>query len=82
LGPRSGETYPNFDDIDDFNGYKRLIDAPHAERYEVSSIVYYVGENTPEVKSTARTFYKRADVTVESPYLKHPIKLSFIFTLK
>ncbi len=82
MGPATGETYPNFNDIDDFNGYKRLIDAPHAEKYEVSSVVYYVGENTPEVKSSIRTFYKRTDVTVNSPYLKNPVQLSFIFTLK
>jgi hypothetical protein len=82
LGPRNGEVYPDFNDIDDFNGFSRGVDAPHAEKYLVSCEVYYVGENTPEVKSAVRTFYKRADVTVTSPYLTHPVKLSFIFTLK
>ena len=82
LGPATGENYPDYNDIDDFHGYNRLIDAPHAENYQVFSEVYYVGENTPEVKSTTRTFYKRADVTVTSPYLKNPVRLSFIFTLK
>lgn len=82
LGPGSWESYPDFNDIDDFNGYKRIIDAPHAEKYEVTCQIYYVGESTPEVKSTTRTFYKRADITVSSPYLKHNVKLSFIFTLK
>jgi hypothetical protein len=82
LGHSAGEVYPDFNDIDDFNLYSRKIDAPHAENYEVSSEVYYVGEDTPEVKSSIRTFYKRADVTVTSPYLKNPVKLSFIFTLK
>lgn len=82
LGPSSWEVYPDFNDIDDFNGYKRVIDAPHAEKYEVSCEVYYVGEDTPEAKSSVRTFYKRADVKVTSPYLKNPVKLSFIFTLK
>jgi len=82
LGHSDGEEYPDYNDIDDFNGYKRGVDAPHAEKYEVSSVVYYVEEDTPEVQSSTRTFYKRADVTVTSPYLKHPVKLSFIFTLK
>jgi hypothetical protein len=82
LGPESLESYPDFNDIDDFNGYSRGVDAPHAEQYEVSCQVYYVGEYAPEVKSSARTFYKRADVTVTSPYLHNPVKLSFIFTLK
>lgn len=82
LGHSSSEEYPNFNDIDDFNGYSRPINAPHAEKYEVSCEVYYVGEDTPEVKSSDRTFYKRADVTVTSPYMSNPVKLSFIFTLK
>lgn len=82
LGHATGENYPDFNDIDDFNGYKRVVDAPHAENYEVSSVVYYVGEDSPEVQSSTRTFYKRADVTVTSPFLKNPVKLSFIFTLK
>jgi hypothetical protein len=82
LGPGAGETYPNFNDIDDFNGYSRGVDEPHAEKYVVSSEIYYVGEDTPDVKSSTRTFYKRADVTVTSPYLKSSVKLSFIFTLK
>lgn len=82
LGPSSSEVYPNFNDIDDFNGYHRIIDAPHAEKYEVFCEVYYVGEDTPEIKSSIRTFYKRTDITVTSPYLKNPVKLSSIFTLK
>jgi hypothetical protein len=82
LGHSSGEIYPNFNDIDDFNGFSRAVDQPHAEKYVVSSEIYYVGEDTPDVKSSTRTFYKRADVTVTSPYLSHPVKLSFIFTLK
>ena len=82
LGHSSSEVYPNFNDIDDFNGYIRNVDAPHAENYVVYCDVYYVGEDTPEVKSSIRTFYKRADVTVTSPYMSNPVKLSFIFTLK
>jgi len=82
LGPDPGENYPDFNDIDDYNGYSRLINAPHAENYEVYSEIYYVEENSPEVKSSVRTFYKRADIKVSSRYLKNPVKLSFIFTLK
>ncbi|MCW9095514.1 MAG: hypothetical protein OQJ74_06710, partial [Ignavibacteriaceae bacterium] len=82
LGPASNEHYPNFNDIDDFNNYCDTITAPHAENYIVSCNVYYVSEYNPDYKVMTQTFYKRADVTVSSPYMKNTILLSFIFTLK
>jgi hypothetical protein len=82
LGHADYEEYPNFNDIDDFNGYSRTVTAPHAENYNVSCVVYYVSEYNPDYKVMTQTFYKRADVTVTSPYMKNNILLSFIFTLK
>jgi hypothetical protein len=82
LGHADYEVYPNFNDVDDFNGYSRTIDAPHAENYSVRCSVYYVSEYNQDYKVMTQTFYKRADVTVTSPYMKNNILLSFIFTLK
>lgn len=82
LGPAYNEKYPNFNDIDDFNGFRRVVSAPHAENYQVACVVYYVSEYNPDYKVMKQTFYKRADVTVTSPYMRGPISLSFIFTLK
>ncbi len=31
LGPGGWEVYPNYNDIDDFNGFTRTVSAPHAE---------------------------------------------------
>jgi hypothetical protein len=82
LGPESGETYPNYDDMDDYNGYVKSVSAPHAENYHVSCLVQYVDGNNPDQVSLTQTFYKRVTVTVTSPYMKDPVSLSFIFTLK
>ena len=82
LGPETGEVYPDFDDVDDFNGYTRNVDEPHAEGYVVSCVVQYVKGNDPDEVSSTQTFYKKATVTVSSPYMDHDVSLSFIFTLK
>ena len=82
LGKESGEAYPYFDDIDDYNNFSRNADAPHSEKYHISAEVYYVSETNPDTKSTSQTFHKRVDVTVSSPYLNNNVKLTFIFTHK
>lgn len=82
LGPDAGETYPNYNDIDDYNNFVRNIDAPHTEGYSVMCVIQYVEENNPNNVSSSQTFYKKATVTVTNIYLSYPITLSFIFTLK
>jgi hypothetical protein len=82
LGPGWWENYPNFNDIDDFNGYQKNVSAPHAENYLVKCSVKYVDGDNPNNVVSYQTFYKKATVTVSSPFMKKPISLSFIFTLK
>lgn len=82
FGPDAGETYGSYDDVDDYNGYNKLVSAPHAEDYYVSVGVKYVKGDEPDSDSSVQTFYKKVTVTVSSPYTGNPIKLSFIFTLK
>jgi hydroxymethylpyrimidine pyrophosphatase-like HAD family hydrolase len=79
---KEGEVYPYFDDIDDYHNYSRDADAPHSEKYHISSKVYYVFETDADTKSTDQTFHKRVDVTVSSPYLNNDVVLTFIFTHK
>jgi hypothetical protein len=82
LGPDSGEVYPNFNDVDDFNGYTETVSAPHAENYNVSCIVQYVDSSNVDNVSATQTFYKKATVTVTSPYMNYDVVLSFVYTLK
>ena len=85
LGKGSWETYPNFNDIDDFDWFydnPKKINAPHAESYDVRCRVRYVDPDNPDQVVYTQTFYKKVVITVSSPYMKKPISLSFIFTLK
>lgn len=82
LGPASGENYPNYNDVDDFNNYTRTVSLPHVENYLISSQVFYVDENNLDNKVMYKTFYKKVEVTVTNPYLRTPVKLSFIFSHK
>ena len=82
LGPESGESYSTFDDIDDYNGYVKNVSAPHAENYHIGCLVQYVDGDNPDQVTLSQTFYKKVTVTVTSPYMKDPVTLSFIFTLK
>ena len=70
------------DDIDDYNNYKKTVSSPHAEDYEVSCLIHYVSAANQNIVSSTPTFYKRASVTVSSPYLRHSVTLAFIFSLK
>lgn len=77
-----GESTVNtFDDIDDYHGYQKAVSLPHVENYSVMSTVDYVSATDPDVTSSSQTYFKRITVRVSSPYLSHPVKLSFVFTL-
>jgi len=82
LGHGWWEIYPNYNDIDDYNGYIRSVSAPHAENYSVTCQVWYVSPTNPNNKIMIQTFYKKVQVTVTSPYLRNSVILSFIFTHK
>ena len=82
LGHGWWETYPDYNDIDDFNGFVQSVSAPHAENYQITCVVQYVDGDNPDQAVWTQTFYKKVTVTVSSPYLRNPIQLSHIFTLK
>jgi len=81
LGNESGEVWPNFNDIDDYNNYSKPVSLPHAENYTVTSQISYVQENNQDQISTTQTYFKRVEIFVDSPYLKHQLKLAYVFTL-
>lgn len=81
LGCESGEVWPNFNDIDDYNNYTKPVSLPHAEKYTITSKISYVDATNQDQISTAQTYFKRVDLFVDSPYLRHQIKLSYVFTL-
>ena len=77
-----GESSVNdFDDIDDYDGYEKAVSLPHVENYSITSNVDYVSATDPDEISSSQTYFKRITVTVTSPYISHPVMLSFVFTL-
>jgi hypothetical protein len=79
---REGESWPNFDDVDDYDGYLKNVGLPYVETYTVSVAVHYVDGTNPNTNILTRSFYKKVDVTVTSQYMTLPVVLSFIFTMK
>ena len=79
----AGETEDpsTWDDIDDYNGYVKQISTPHVENYSVMTTVDYVSASNPDITSLTQSYFKRITVRVSSPYISHPVILSFVFTL-
>lgn len=76
------DSVKTFDDIDDYNGYKKDVGLPYLEEYHISCTVNYVDGNNPDIVKNSQTFYKKVEVTVNSKYMNFPVVLSFIFTMK
>ena len=80
LGPGVGETYPNFDDVDDYNGLT-LTDSTGRDEFDVSiEVGYILNETDPETIVNSRSWYKRMNVTISNPFLIQPLVLGFVFS--
>jgi hypothetical protein len=69
-----------FDDVDDYNGYRRKVNTARAEGYFLSATVAYATETNPEVAAAVKSFCKRMNVKVWSRYIPDTLKLSYAFT--
>lgn len=67
LGPEPGETYPNYNDIDDYNGFHKIDKTMPAAEFEVNCEVNYVKDTNLDGKSSSRTWHKKITVRVTSP---------------
>ena len=74
-----------FNDVDDYNGYYRVISSPRYGDYRLKVQVYYASEANPEVGSGGvKTFYKKMVVNVNNKYIdsvNSPVKLDYLFVL-
>ncbi len=72
LGPRHDEYYPNFNDVDDYNGLildiTAEVNGPKVN-YRVQVSVGYVEEYDLNTIVTYETFYKKVTVKVTSDYI-------------
>ena len=68
-----------FDDVDDYNGYKRLVNTPRAEGYTLSAKVAYASPTWPDSTKGTQTWCKKFTVTVKSPYMPDSLVISYAF---
>ena len=70
LGAETGEVITeDFDDVDDYNGFVRIVTTPRFGDYEQRVGVYYVRNGSLQTPLTYQTYLKRVDVTVWNPYI-------------
>lgn len=79
LGPRGGEYYPNFTDVDDYNGLTLNVSTPRVN-YTVTVRVVYVNDTNLTTTVFNRTFYKKMTVAVTGDYISSPVVLSHVFS--
>ena len=80
LHAESGEAYPNFNDVDDYNGYTKTDATMPSAVFNVSCSVVYVNPATPDVTSYSQTWTKKITVTVTSSLMADTVKLSSLFS--
>ncbi len=79
FGP-DGESYPYFDDIDDYHNYTRDIILDNL-LYKLRVSVWYVNENNPNNISYTPTFYKLVKISCADRYQKQLFELNQIFSV-
>ncbi len=79
FGPGNGETYPNFDDVDDYHGLSQTFDTSIGPM-QVDIEAYYVTDTDLTTDAAAKTYYKRMIVSVQSDYLNSPVRAEYVFS--
>ncbi len=69
-----------FNDVDDYNGYYRLVNTPRAEGYQIRTKVQYTSPSYPDSVRLTPSFCKRMSVTVKSPFIPDSIIIAYAFT--
>jgi hypothetical protein len=75
LGAETGEVYPNYNDVDDYNSLS-LIDSTSmpSVRFTITGNVTYVDANNPgQPYAIQQTYVKRVRITVSSTFLVNPV---------
>lgn len=78
LGPGS-DVYPNFDDVDDYNGFNETLTVDGLD-FTASIQVVYVQDSDLETTAGTQTFFKKMTVTVSSSWLPGSVTLKQVFS--
>jgi hypothetical protein len=79
LGVDTGESYPNFDDIDDFNDFSILDTADNGMAYTLAISVGYITADNKENFANSPTTLKRMNIAIGGDYLRNTVNLSRIY---
>jgi hypothetical protein len=80
LGPEAGETPDTYNDFDDFNGLARRDSSMPSAIFDIVCEVVYVDPNNIQGFTPSRTWHKKINVTISSPFSPDTIKTSSIFS--
>ena len=81
LGADSGEVFPNFNDVDDFNGYSRTVATPVLGDFTLKSRVWYTTSTLLGDSTSTRTFMKAVKIVVGgNPYMRDSVIVQNIVT--
>jgi len=82
VGPMPDSSYTGdyrsitaFDDIDDYDGYSRIVTENNISGFIATVRVFYVEPSSPDTKVNYQTFFKKIEVDVEHP--KYLDKLTY-----
>lgn len=68
LGPEGGETEETFNDFDDYHGFTKRDSTMPSAIFDIACEVVYVTPNNIEGFSNNRTWHKKINVTITSPF--------------
>lgn len=68
-----------YNDVDDYNGYRRIVNISSNEHFTIDVSVAYVSSTSPDTE-VSQSFCKKMTVTVDGPYQATPYTLTYVFT--
>ncbi len=85
LGSETGETEATFNDYDDFNGFSKWVNGDSVNFRSANflirdSVDYVTVSSNAVIHSASRTYHKRLQVWVSSPFMKDTLKFSSIYS--
>jgi hypothetical protein len=71
-----------FNDVDDYQGYRRIAKSTHLGNFNVRDSVFYVMESNHDTPSATQTWFKKVEVTVTHPNLLSPVKVKGLIVFR
>jgi len=80
LGPEGSETEETFNDFDDYDGFTKRDSTMPSAIFDIACEVVYVNSNDIQGSTTNRTWHKKINVTISSPFSPDTFRTASIFS--